>query len=88
MEENKKISLELCFGTACFVMGASGLQDIETQIPPQYRSRVDVKASTCLDLCKDSTSLKAPFVKIDGEVMSEATVEKILQVIESKINEQ
>ena len=30
--------------------------------------------------------MKAPFVKIDGEIISEATVEKVLKAIESKLN--
>lgn len=84
--EAEKISLELCFGTTCFVMGASKLQEIETLIPPQYRNRVEVKAHTCLDLCKNSAYMKAPFVKINGEIISEATVEKVLKAIESKVN--
>lgn len=86
MEEGRKISLDLCFGTTCFVMGASKLQEIESLIPPQYRKLVEVKAHTCLDLCKNATYMKAPFVKIDGEVISEATIEKVLRAIESKIN--
>ena len=86
MEDTGKITLDLCFGTTCFVMGASKLQDIESFIPPQYKNKVDVKAHTCLDLCKNSTYMKAPFVKIDGEIISEATVEKVIQAIERKIN--
>ncbi len=86
MEEAGKILVELCFGTTCFVMGASKLQEIESIIPPQYRKRVEVKAHTCLDLCKNATYMKAPFVKVDGEIISEATVEKVLKAIESKVN--
>ena len=86
MEESGKLLLELCFGTTCFVMGASKLQEIEQYIPPQYKNKVEVKAHTCLDLCKNATYMKAPFVKLDGEIISEATVEKIIQAIERKIN--
>ena len=86
MEESGKILVELCFGTTCFVMGASKLQELESLIPPQYRKRVEIKAHTCLDLCKNATYMKAPFVKIDGEIISEATVEKELKAIESKLN--
>ncbi len=86
MEDNAKITLDLCFGTTCFVMGASKLQEIESLIPPQYRKRVDIKAHTCLDLCKNATYMKAPFVKVDGEIISEATVEKVVKAIESKLN--
>ncbi len=86
MEESGKIKLELCFGTTCFVMGASKLQEIENLIPPQYKNKVEVKAHTCLDLCKNSKYMKAPFVKVDGEIISEATVEKVIRAIESKLN--
>lgn len=86
MEDNAKITLDLCFGTTCFVMGASKLQEIESLIPPQYRKKVDIKAHTCLDLCKNATYMKAPFVKVDGEIISEATVEKVVKAIESKLN--
>lgn len=86
MEESGKILVELCFGTTCFVMGASKLQELESLIPPQYRKRVEIKAHTCLDLCKNATYMKAPFVKIEGEIISEATVEKVLKAIESKLN--
>ena len=61
-------------------------QELESLIPPQYRKRVEIKAHTCLDLCKNATYMKAPFVKIDGEIISEATVEKVLKAIESKLN--
>ena len=86
MTESSKVLVELCFGTTCFVTGASKLQELETLLPPQYRNKVDIKAHTCLDLCKNATYMKAPFVKIDGEIISEATVEKVLKTIESKIN--
>ena len=82
----EKIKVSICTGTACFVMGASKLQELESFIPPQYRDKVDIKANTCLDLCKNATYMKAPFVKIDGEIISEATVEKVVRAIESKIN--
>lgn len=86
MEEGKKIEIEICLGTTCFVMGASKLQELETLIPPQYRKFVEVKANTCMDLCKDSKYMKAPFVKVDGELITEANVEKVLTLIERKIN--
>ena len=86
MENTQKVLVELCFGTTCFVMGASKLQELESFIPPQYRNHVEIKANTCLDLFKNSTYMKAPFVKVDGEIISEATVEKVVRAIESKIN--
>ena len=86
MENTQKVLVELCFGTTCFVMGASKLQDLESYIPPQYKANVEIKANTCLDLCKNATYMKAPFVKIDGDIIPEATIEKVVRAIESKLN--
>ena len=52
MEESGKILVELCFGTTCFVMGASKLQELESLIPPQYRfmQKCDIHESS---VCKN-----------------------------------
>lgn len=84
----EKIELEICLGTACFVMGANQLQDIEERFPEDWKDKVDVKAQSCLELCSNDEYSKAPFVKIDGDVMSEATVEKIMDVLSQKIEKQ
>lgn len=85
-EAGKKIEIEICLGTTCFVMGASKLQELESFIPEKYKDIVEVKANTCMDLCKNSTYMKAPFVKVGDELVSEASVEKVLNVLERKIN--
>ncbi|MDD3420669.1 MAG: NAD(P)H-dependent oxidoreductase subunit E [Candidatus Gastranaerophilales bacterium] len=80
-----KIDVEICIGTACFVMGANKLQDLEELFPPEWENLVDVKASPCLNLCSNNEYSKAPYVKINGEVLSEATVEKVMQEIEKNL---
>ena len=72
-------------GTTCFVMGASDLQELTDIIPEKYGDRVEVSASPCLDFCSSNTESQAPYVMVDLEVINKATVEKVLEVIDRKL---
>ncbi|MBO5947947.1 NAD(P)H-dependent oxidoreductase subunit E [bacterium] len=84
----EKINIKICMGTTCFVMGGSFLQELINIIPQRYKDKVDVSTSSCLGIC--STELeysKAPYVKIDEEIITEATIDKVLNAIEKKLGE-
>ena len=82
----EKIQVEIGLGTTCFVMGSSHLQDLIEIIPRRYNDKVEVSGKPCLGLCsQDCEYSQAPYVKVDEEVVSQATVEKVLKVIEGKI---
>jgi hypothetical protein len=59
-------------------MGGAQLMMLEDLLPEEFSDRVEVKGSPCLDVCKDTTHGKPPFVKINDELMSEASVPKVL----------
>ena len=81
-----KIEVKVCLGTTCFVMGGSNLQELNDIIPEKYGDKVEVSSANCLGLCSINWEYsKAPYVKVDEEVVSEATVEKVLEVIDSKL---
>jgi len=81
-----KISVKVCLGTTCFVMGSSNLQELIETIPAKYGEKVDVMGVPCLGLCSiDWEYSRAPYVKVDEDVVYEATVEKVLSVIERKL---
>lgn len=81
-----KITVKVCLGTTCFVMGASNLQDLIEMVPAKYGEKVDVIGVPCLGLCSiDWEYSRAPYVKVDEEVVYEATVEKVLGAIERKL---
>ena len=81
-----KLEVKICFGTTCFVMGASGLQELKEIIPAKYHDRVSVAGSLCLGNCyKRSEYSKAPYVEVGGEVVEDATVEKVLAAIDAKL---
>ena len=82
----EKIQVEICLGTTCFVMGSSHLQELIEIIPKRYSDTVEVSGKPCLGLwSQDCEYSQAPYVKVDEEVVSQATVEKVLKVIEGKI---
>ena len=82
----EKISVKVCMGTTCFVMGGNNLQELNDIIPQRYGDKVEVMGSPCLGLCSiDWEYSRAPYVKVDEEVVYEATVEKVLEVIGKKL---
>ncbi|MBN2712648.1 MAG: NAD(P)H-dependent oxidoreductase subunit E [Planctomycetes bacterium] len=74
----KQIKVEICLGTTCFVMGASELQSLEEKLPEEIAGRVLIEGTTCLGCCKDRKYGKAPYVRIDGEIMSGATTDAVV----------
>lgn len=77
----KTITVELCMGTTCFVMGSSALPDFLDSLSPEQRSAVVVKHSPCMGLCKDQKYGKAPYARVDGEVISSANALKLAEAI-------
>ena len=83
-----KISVKICSGTTCFVMGSSYLNELYDLLPQKFGDKVVVEPSLCLGQCSKADShSKAPFVKINDEIISEATVQKIVENIEKRLAE-
>lgn len=81
-----KINVKVCLGTTCFVMGSSNLQELIETVPAKYGEAVEVSGVPCLGLCSiDWEYSRAPYVKVDNDVVYEATVEKVLSAIERKL---
>jgi NADH:ubiquinone oxidoreductase subunit E len=75
----EKVKVEICCGTACYLLGAANMMDLEDQLPAEWRDRVEVEAKTCLELCEKENLGGAPYVRINGtEIMSQASPEKLL----------
>lgn len=84
---DKKINVKVCLGTTCFVMGASHLQELINKIPEKYGDKVEVSDVPCLGVCCKSWELsKAPYVKVDDEIIGEATADKIYSAIDQKLS--
>ena len=77
----KKITVSICTGTACFVMGASEIMLLEEELSPELKEIVEIEGITCLDLCKHAECGKAPFVKINDQVISQASLPLVMEKI-------
>ena len=81
-----KVEVKVCLGTTCFVMGGSNLQELNDIIPQKYGEKVEITGANCLGLCSINWEYsKAPYVKVNEEVVSEATVEKVLEEIDKQL---
>lgn len=81
-----KINVKVCLGTTCFVMGSSNLQELIETVPVKYGDKVKVSGVPCLGLCTiDWEYSRAPYVKVGSEIVYEATVEKVLNAIDKKL---
>lgn len=83
----EKIKIDLCFGTTCFVMGSTQLQELFDIIPEKYGDTIEVSRHSCLSLCSANLDYtRSPYVKINGQIIYEATPEKIIDAIEERLN--
>jgi NADH:ubiquinone oxidoreductase subunit E len=84
-----KVEVKVCLGTTCFVMGGSNLQELNDIIPEKYGDKVEISAANCLGLCSINWEYsKAPYVKVNEEVVSEATPEKVIEEIDRQLTKQ
>jgi NADH:ubiquinone oxidoreductase subunit E len=79
----KKVKVSICTGTACFVMGASEIMMLEDSLPEDLKKSVDIEIDgvSCLEKCSKAENGKAPFVLINGEVLSAATLSTVIEKI-------
>lgn len=78
-----KITVKICSGTSCFVMGAAQIQALEFTPPEDIADKIEIVEVRCMNLCKDTTAKynRGPFVMVDNEIVEEATFEKVVTKI-------
>lgn len=73
------VKVEICCGTACYLLGAAQMMDLEDALPDACRGRVEILPRTCLGLCERDNIGRAPYVRFgNGEVMAGATRERVV----------
>jgi len=83
---SEKINVVICSGTACYVMGASEILLLEEHLGDEARARVEIEGTSCLGFCKNSLNGKAPFVTINGQLLSSATLPNVIQKIQELLD--
>lgn len=73
------VKVEICCGTACYLLGAAKLMNLENELPESCRGRVEIEARTCLELCERENLGGAPYVRFNAtEIMCRATPERVV----------
>jgi NADH:ubiquinone oxidoreductase subunit E len=75
------IAVKICSGTLCYVMGGSELWTL----PEALKSKVTIKGSPCLGYCNTEKPVRAPYAEVNGRLIREASVSKIIEVIKEEI---
>lgn len=81
-----KITVKVCTGTTCYVMGSSDILLLEESLPPSLRDRVVVEGASCLGFCHGGKSGDAPYVSVNGEILSGACLLSVLEKIREIAN--
>lgn len=77
----KKLTVEVCIGTPCYLMGARELIDDMTELQNEYEDKIKFKTLHCIEeRCEN-----APVVKVDGEIYEEMTPDKLREIILKRI---
>lgn len=79
-----EITVKICSGTACFIMSGNHLNDIAASLKAKYGDCVEVAGTNCLGMCSQSHS-KAPFAQINGDIIAEASIEKLISEIDKRL---
>ena len=75
-----QLVIEICAGTACYLLGSQDLIDAVETLPPEKRAKIDLRGVSCLTSCG-----RGPNVRLNGVVLSNMTPERLLQIIEDNI---
>ena len=84
----EKVKVKICEGTTCFVMGGETVKSMLSTLTEKYKDKVEITSVRCLGTCNKNDSFsKAPYVMVDDEEVSSANLEKVIAVIERKLNQ-
>ena len=77
----ERIKVQICTGTTCFVMGGSEILLLPDALPDEYKDYVELEGFNCMNFCKDSKVGSAPFVRINGKLIPNATLDVVVEEI-------
>ena len=81
----QKVSVKICIGTTCFVLGASELQSIEDHLSPDITRDVEITGTSCLGVCKDQHYQRVPCAMIDDTLYESLSLPDLVQAIEDTV---
>lgn len=85
----EKVTIKICSGTSCFVMGAAAIQALEFTPPEDIADKIEIIEVRCMNLCHDATKKHnhGPFVLVNEELIEEATISKVVNKVREILND-
>ena len=77
----KTVTIEICMGSACYLLGAQELIETIQSLPEERQPQIDLRGSTCLKACG-----QGPNITVDGELFHNVTPELFLRIISEKLD--
>jgi len=74
------LTLEICMGTSCHLMGNQDLMNVVDALHPDQRRLIELKGVTCLKNCG-----KGPNVRINGVVIGNVTPDQLLEILQANL---
>ncbi len=84
----KKVTVSICTGTTCYLMGAAHLLCIDEVLDPYVRDHVEARGAHCLGLCHNEANGRAPFVKVNDRVIADANLTLVLDAVREILEEE
>ena len=75
------LTVELCMGTSCHLMGVQDLVTVLESLPDDQRQKIEIKGVTCFKKCG-----KGPNIRVNGELISNATPDRLLEVLQANLS--
>lgn len=83
----KKVRVQICTGTTCFIMGAAHLQRLDEVLTGELQAAVEIEGCRCLGFCDDKSKGAPPFVMVGDECVSEATIDSVIASIQRHLKQ-
>jgi len=81
------IIIEVCTGVDCFMVGGADLLELENYLPEELLDNVQIESAECMGYCTDEYDGQPPYVRVNGEIMSDASIDDVIREIKSLLGE-
>ncbi|HBT17883.1 MAG TPA: NAD(P)H-dependent oxidoreductase subunit E [Firmicutes bacterium] len=74
------VSVKVCAGTSCHLLGNQEIIDVLENMPAQYQNCIMVGFTSCFGACE-----QGPCVLVSDKLIYQATPEKVIQAIKEEL---
>ena len=79
----KKISLKICMGTMCYVLGGAELKNVLEELSQEIKDYLEISYSPCLGYCNEKQ--EPPFIELNGKAIAGVSQGSLLRILKEEI---